>query len=47
MGQRQTGYYYRSTPIQVLLLRANDLSFGAVPTCSHRTPGRPVVGVFP
>ena len=28
-GQRQIGYYYLSSPIRVLLQRANDLRFGA------------------
>ena len=30
-GHWQTGYWYLSIPSGVLLLRANDLRFGAVP----------------
>ena len=46
-GQRQTGYYYLSIPPGSCYCRPMICALVPFPNCSHRTPGRPAVGVFP
>ena len=41
-GQRQTGYYYLSIPSGSCYCRPMICALAPFPTCSYRTPGRPV-----